>query len=310
MRTFCRSEETYKIVCVQKALLDDGPATFLHNCALMSLSKLVTDEEYRFILDKVNRVICQFSSSTDKTGEATVFLSRVEEKCTSKAEFLHLIEQRLQVLTNTDKSQEYIEWFKVRRTSLASFLQGIKDKLRQDANYLSKYSPAFTKGVQCLDRLLKLDVEAIGHNHMVDLSRVRKAVLEMKSEIDAKSKTDSAVPPRAPFDEARLYSLLQDAINIVNALSLQYNEASSSKPKLLGKVVISSIFIALALTKVKCNCHVQMLLRKSKQLQIHLQRSTRLSFIALRCTGLSAPLHYSPTISRNFRIMHQQLNLQ
>lgn len=200
----------------------------------MPHSKLVTDEEYRFILDKVNRVICQFSSSTDKTSEAITFLARIEEKCHNKAEFLHLIEQRLQILTNTDKSQEYIDWFKVRRSSLASFLQGIKDKLRQDANYLSKYSPAFTKGVQCLDRLLKLDVDAIGHSHMVDLSRVRKAVLEMKSEIDARSKSDTAAATKSPFDESRLYSLLHDAINMANALYLQDLESIPNKPQLLG----------------------------------------------------------------------------
>lgn len=208
----------------------------------MANSKLVTDEEYKFILDKVNRVICQFSNSTDKTSEAVVFLTRVEEKCSSRTEFLQLIDQRLQMLTNTDKSQEYIDWFKARRSSLAAFLQGIKDKLIQDSNYLSKYSPAFTKGVQCLDRLLKLDVESIGHVHMVDLSRVRKAVLEMKSEIDAKSKP----PTKIPLDESAVYCLLQDISNAVHALYLQESEPTSSR---------SSTIDALARLKDRVDAH-------------------------------------------------------
>lgn len=188
----------------------------------MSRSKFVSDAEYQVILTKVNQVICQFSKSTDKSSDAIVFMTRIEEKCTSRDEFLNVIEKRLDLLSNPNKSQEYIEWFKSKRSSLVTLLQNIKEKLTADPGYLSKYSPSFAKGMQCLDKLLKMNVEEIGHNQMVDLTRIQKAMYELKGGVNQKAK--SPEKKKAPADPTLLYVSLLEMVSIMNALALSSHE--------------------------------------------------------------------------------------
>lgn len=198
----------------------------------MSQSRFVDPSEYQVILQRVNQVICQFSNSADKTGDAIVFMTRIEEKCTTREEFLTVIEKRLDLLSNPNKSQEYVDWFKSRRDNLVGLLKGIKEKVANDSTYLTKFSPSFSKGMQCLDRLLKTDVNTIGHNHMVDLTRVRKAVLELKGEIDSKAKAQE----KPPADPTVLYLTLLEAINSFNALNLE--PSTDRRSVLFGKLSI------------------------------------------------------------------------
>lgn len=196
----------------------------------MSPSKFLNDSEFKAVLDKVNQVICEFSKSADKTQEAVLFLTKISEKCSSRDEFLKLVEQRLDLLSNPNKSKEHIEWFVTRRRSLVTLLQNIKDKVVRDPTYISKFSPSFGKGIQSLDHLLKLDEKAIGHGHIAELTRVKKLVMEIKAEADTKAKAlESAHLVKA--DAFFLYDKLLDVISTMNVLVLEGgNEVTNHQP--------------------------------------------------------------------------------
>lgn len=199
----------------------------------MSRSKFVSDAEYHVILSKVNQVICQFSKSVDKSSDAILFMTRIEEKCTSREEFMNVIEKRLDLLSNPNKSQEYVDWFVSKRSSLVTLLQNIKEKLVGDPGYLNKYTPSFAKGMQCLDKLLKMNIEEIGHNQMVDLTRIQKAMYELKGGLNQKPKSPEAKKP--PADPAHLYLTLLEVINTINALGIVSDE--EKRTTLYGKQV-------------------------------------------------------------------------
>lgn len=184
--------------------------------------KFVSDAEYKVILDRVNQVICEFSKSSDKSGDAAIFLNKISQKCTTREEFLKVVEQRLDLISNPNAAQESLEWFKLKRGSLVGLLNNIKEKLSKDPSYINRHSSSFAKGIQCLDRLLKVDANQINSSHFLDISRVKKMVLELKEE--AGSKTQAKVPT----DPCFLYSTLHDVINLINLQTLISDDSAQS----------------------------------------------------------------------------------
>ena len=182
----------------------------------MSDHRFVTNDEYAIILARVNQVICQYSNSSDKSIEASMFVAKIEEKSNSREVFLKSIEERLDLIDDPKKVQEFVEWFKVKRSSLQVLMQGLKEKLTKDPMYLSKYSSTFTKGMQYLERLLKVDPAAIGTQHYSDISRIRKAMQELKEQNSALRSQQQL----QTLDQALLYSTLQDCLNLINATTL------------------------------------------------------------------------------------------
>lgn len=203
----------------------------------MSKSPFVNDLEYSQILQRVNQVICEYSrSTTDQTNEAEKFLQAIAEKCSTRDEYLKLIQQRLDLINNPNKIEEIIQWFKEKRAGLSSLLQKIKEKLSKDPTYLSKYSSSFVKGIQCLDRLLKLNENAINQTHAMELTRVKKMVMEIKGETENKIKAqESAAPQLPPADPFFLYSILSDIMNVINISIIQNNVNSEETQRIIGK---------------------------------------------------------------------------
>jgi hypothetical protein len=195
-------------------------------------SRFINDAEYALVLKRVNQVICEYSKSVDKTPEATLFLSKIAEKCSSREEFLKLVEQRLDLLSNPKKSQEAIDWFKSHRSSLVNLLQSVKEKLAKDPKYLSRCTESFTKGVQSLDRLLKIDEAAINHGCVQDLVRVQKLVAEMRNDMGAKSKAAEAAAAAWRPETCFLYNTMLEILNAINLHILM--NVSTLDEKLLG----------------------------------------------------------------------------
>jgi hypothetical protein len=96
-------------------------------------------------------------------------------------------------------------------------------------------TPTFTKGMQCLDKLLKLDETAIGPANVIDLMTVRRAVMEMKSELELKSRIRDA-ESKTPMDESLFYFLLHDVIATMYKIVL--DNRSAANEDCLGKAII------------------------------------------------------------------------
>ena len=103
----------------------------------MSLHQFINNAEYEVIAARTNQVITAFSKSPNASNEAATFLKKIAEKCKTREEYLKKVEQRLDLLSNPQRTQELIDWFREKRSSLENLLQGIKVKITKDANYLT-----------------------------------------------------------------------------------------------------------------------------------------------------------------------------
>lgn len=229
----------------------------------MSLSQFINEAEYRIILEKVNQVICEFSKSADKTQEAGQFLAKVAEKCKSRDEFLKLVEQRLDLISNPNKGKEAIDWFIGRRSALVEFLKSMTEKAARDPTFLSKFSPSFAKGLKRLEYLLSLDDKSITSNLAMDLLAVKKMVVEMKTLTESKNKAVKA-EKLARVDQTMLYDKLHDLLVCINLAVL--TQAGPEESKLIGTGGAVA-HVTWSVTEIAPPCSADQITRHQKALQ-------------------------------------------